>query len=416
MDEKLHQLQIEMKHQADEAAHQRPISGRSAFIGVSLLILAAVLVAVFGIVPRVHARRSLASETNALAAPDVIASPPSPGTPVLDVVLPGNIYAYTDSPIYSRTDGYLLKWFYDIGAHVHKGDLLAIISTPEIDKQLLQARADLATAETNAGIAGLTASRYKELLPSAAVSKEQTDTAASTSEASKTSVQSFRANVERLEKLQSFERIYAPFDGVITARNVDIGQLITSGSDAGAASQLFHMAAINTLRVYVAVPQTYGDAARPGMTADLTFNEYPGKSFPAKIVRTSKYIDPASRTLLVEVDYDNRKDLLMPGSYTSVHFHLRSGVPTLMVPTSALMFRSEGLRIATVVHAPDGTPVARLIPVILGDDDGKIVQVVHGLTSTSQVIQDPPDSLVDNEPVHPVQPNAGNEPASGGKA
>lgn len=413
MDEKLQQ---EIKHQADTAAQQKPIAGRSALIGVALLLIAAALIAVFGILPRVRAEKDLATETNRLAAPDVLAAPSQPGTPVLDLTLPGNIYAYTDSPIYSRTDGYLLKWYYDIGARVRKGALLAVISTPEIDKQLLQARADLLTAKTNSKIADITAGRYKELLPSAAVSKEQTDTAASTSEASVASVASFQANVERLEKLQSFEKIYAPFDGVITARNVDIGQLITSGSNGGAASQLFHMAAVNILRVYVAVPQSYGDAARPGMTADLTFNEYPGRSFPARIVRTAKYIDPASRTLLVEVDYDNRKDLLTPGSYTAVHFHLKSGVPTLMVPTSALLFRSEGLRIATVVHAANGETVAKLVPVILGDDDGKIVQVVHGLTSASLVIQNPPDSLIDNEPVHVVHPETQSRQDSGGAA
>ncbi|MBW4039491.1 MAG: efflux RND transporter periplasmic adaptor subunit [Acidobacteria bacterium] len=411
MDEKLQQ---QIKHQADAAARQKPITGRSALIGVLILLVAATLIAVFGILPRVRAEKTLAADTNRLAAPDVIANAPQAGAPVLDVVLPGNIYAYTDSPIYARTDGYLLKWYYDIGAHVRKGTLLAVISTPELDKQLLQARADLVTAKTNSKIADITANRYKDLLPTSAVSKEQTDTAASTSEASASSVQAAQANVERLEKLQSFEKIYAPFDGVITARNIDIGQLITAGSDGGAGSQLFHMAAVNTLRVYVAVPQAYGGATKPGMIADLTFNEYPGKSFPARIVRTAKYIDPASRTLLVEVDYDNRKNLLTPGSYTAVHFHLKSGAPTLMVPTSALMFRSEGLRIATVVHAANGETVARLIPVILGDDDGKIVQVVHGLDSTSQVIQNPPDSIIDNEPVNVVQPQP--QQGSGGKA
>lgn len=401
MDER---LQEEMKQQADKAGSQKPISGGSAIIGLLVLLLVGAAIAAFGIIPRMRARKVLAEDTNGLAAPDVIAAKALLGSPVLDIVLPGNIYAYTDSPIYSRTDGYLQKWYFDIGAHVRKGELLATISTPEIDQQLLQARADLTTAKTNANIASVTANRYQELLPSAAVSKQETDTASSTSEASKSTVQSSQANVQRLEKLQSFESIYAPFDGVVTARNVDIGQLITSGSNGGAASQLFHMAAVNTLRIYVAVPQAYGDATRPGMVADLTFNEYPGKKFPAKVVRTSKYVDPTSRTLLVEVDYDNRKDLLTPGSYTEVHFHLKSGVPTLTVPASALMFRSEGLRVGTVVRTGDGSTVAKLVPVILGDDDGRVVQVIHGLDSSSQIIQNPPDSLIDNEPVHVVSP------------
>lgn len=402
-------LQEEMKQQADDASKQRPISARSAIVGLALLLIVAVVIAALGIVPRIHAKKVLAADTNVHAAPDVVASVAQPGTPVLDIVLPGNIYAYTDSPIYSRTDGYLQKWYFDIGAHVHKGDLLATISTPEVDQQLMQARADLATAKTNAGIASVTANRYQELLPSAAVSKQETDTVSSTSEATKSSVLSSQANVQRLEKLQSFENIYAPFDGVVTARNVDIGQLITSGSNGGAASQLFHMAAVNTLRIYVAVPQAYGDATRPGMMVDLTFNEYPGKKFQARVVRTSKYVDPTSRTLLVEVDYDNRKNLLTPGSYTEVHFRLKSGVPTLTVPASALMFRSEGLRVATVVKSQDGTTIAKLIPVILGDDDGRTVQVVHGLDATSDVIQSPPDSLVDDEPVHLVKPQPSNQ-------
>jgi RND family efflux transporter MFP subunit len=415
MDEK---LQEEMKHEADTEGRQRPITGRSGVLGVAVLFAVAVLIAASGIIPRMHAGKVLAADTNALAAPDVVASVAQPGSPVLDIVLPGNIYAYTDSPIYSRTDGYLQKWYFDIGAHVHKGDLLAVISTPEIDQQLAQAQAELATAKTNAGIALVTASRYQELLPSAAVSKQETETASSTSEASKSTVQSSEANVQRLEKLQSFEKIYAPFDGVVTARNVDTGQLISSGSNGGVASQLFHMAAVNTLRIYVAVPQAYGDATKPGMMADLTFNEYPGKKFPAKVVRTSGYVDPTSRTLLVEVDYDNRKELLTPGSYTEVHFHLKSGVPTLTVPASALMFRSEGLRVGTVVTSAGGLTVAKLVPVILGDDDGRVVQVVHGLTSSSQVIQNPPDSLVDDEPIQVVKPQSHPQTQSqdGGKS
>ena len=409
MDEK---LQEELKHDADEAGNQKPIAGKKAIIGIILVLVVAAIIVAAGIIPRLHAEKVLANETNALSAPDVIAATPQPGNPVLDVVLPGNIYAYTDSPIYSRTDGYLQKWYFDIGARVHKGALLATISTPEVDQQLMQAQADLVTAKTNAHIASVTAARYKELLPSAAVSKQDADTANSQSESTRSSVQSSQANVQRLEKLQGFEKIYAPFDGVVTARNVDIGQLITSGSNGGAASQLFHMAAVNTLRVYVAVPQAYGDAVKPGTMADLTFNEYPGKQFPAKIVRTSKYVDPTSRTLLVEVDYDNRKNLLTPGSYTEVHFRLKSGVPTLTVPASALMFRSEGLRIATVENGQGGETVAKLIPVILGNDDGRVVQVVHGLDASSKVVQNPPDSLVDKEPIHVVTPqSATNAPA-----
>ena len=381
-----------------------PLSRRTAIIAVAVIIVVAMLVAVLGIIPRVLAKRSLAKATDAQSAPDVVAAVPKRGNLTLDIKLPGNVYAYTDSPIYSRSDGYLEKWFFDIGAQVHKGELLAVISTPELDQQLLQAQADLATARTNASIASVTAARYRELLPSEAVSKQDSDTAGSTSEASRSAVAASAANVERLKRLQAFERIYAPFDGTVTARNVDVGQLVTAGTGGGGGSQLFHMAAVTTLRVYVAVPQMYGDAAKIGMAADLTFDEYPGRNFPATVVRTARYVDPASRTLLVEVDYDNNQGLLTPGSYTQVHFKVKPSVTALIVPSSALMFRSEGLRIATVVDSPTGATVAKLLAVTLGDDDGSTVQVIDGLDGTSRVIQNPPDSLIDGEPVCVVQP------------
>ena len=409
------EMQQKMKDQAEHSGDSTPISGRAAILGILILLVIAVLVAVIGVVPRLRARKALAAETRTLAVPDVIAQSPQPGVPVQDVSLPGNIYAYTDSPIYSRTDGYLEKWYFDIGAHVHKGQLLASISTPEVDQQLLQARADLVTTQANAKIASVTADRYQDLVKDDAVSKQETENFTSQAASTSSAVNSAQANVQRLEKLRSFEEIHAPFDGIITARNVDVGQLITSGSNGGAASQLFHMAAVQTLRVYVAVPQTYGDAAKPGMSADLTFNEYPGKTFPARIVRNAGYIDPASRTLLVEVDYNNHSDLLTPGAYTQVHFHLKSAVPTRTVPTSALMFRAEGLRVATVVNSSNGQTVARLIKIIPGEDDGKIIQVVSGLDASSQVIQDPPDSLIDGEPVNVVHPQGSSTSAVKGE-
>ena len=408
-------LQDKLRDEAEHTSDTKPISGRFALLSLAVLLAVAVLVAIGGIIPRLHARKALAAETRTLSAPEVIALPPTAGVPVQEVILPGNIYAYTDSPIYSRTDGYLEKWYFDIGAHVRKGQLLATVSTPEIDQQLLQSRADLTTSQTNAHIASVTADRYRDLLKDDAVSKQDTENFASQAASTGSAVNSAQANVQRLEKLQSFERIYAPFDGIITARNVDIGQLITSGSNGGAASQLFHMAAVQMLRVYVAVPQAYGDAAKPGMVAGLTFNEYPGKSFPAKVVRNSGYIDPASRTLLVEVDYDNHADLLTPGAYTQVLFHLKSAVPTRTIPTSALMFRAEGLRVATVVNAMNGETVAKLVPIIPGDDDGKIIQIVSGLDSNSQVIQNPPDSVVDGEVVNVVKPQTSATGPSGAK-
>jgi RND family efflux transporter MFP subunit len=218
-------------------------------------------------------------------------------------------------------------------------------------------------------------------------------------------VNSAQANVQRLEELQSFEKIYAPFSGVITARNVDVGQLI----NAGAGTQLFRISAINVLRVYVNVPQIYSQVAIPGTTAELTLSEFPGQTFTGKLVRTAKAIDPSSRTLLVEIDVDNRDGKLMPGAYTEVHMNVHEGVAPLIIPVSALIFRTQGLQVGTVVKGPDGDE-ARLVQVTLGQDDGSTVQVIHGLDADSQVIQDPPDSLIDKEPVHVVQPR---KPAGG---
>jgi RND family efflux transporter MFP subunit len=376
-----------------------PLSGRVAAIMIVVLLVLAVLVAVGGILPRVRARTELKDQTNALAAPTVIANPPQAGQVGQEIILPGNVYAYSDASLFARTDGYLSKWYFDIGAHVREGQLLAVISTPEVDKQLLQARADLATAKANAGLAKINSSRYQGLLTQNAVSKQDTDSFV-TQEASTTStVDSAQANVQRLEQLQSFEKIYAPFTGVVTARNVDVGQLI----NAGAGTLMFRLSAIDVLRVYVNVPQIYSQSAVPGSTAKLTLSEFPGQSFTGKLVRTARAIDPASRTLLVEFDVDNRDGKLLPGAYTEVHINVHQGVAPLIIPVPALIFRNQGLQVGTVVKGPNGDQ-AKLVQVTLGQDDGSTVQVVHGLSADSQVIQNPPDSLIDGEPVHVVRP------------
>jgi RND family efflux transporter MFP subunit len=376
----------------------RPYPARKAVVVIVLLLIIAVAVIVTGILPRVKARSTLKEQTDALAPPSVIALPPATGATSSEIVLPGNIYAYTDSPIYARTDGYLQKWYFDIGAHVRKGQLLATISAPEVDKQLQQARADLATAEANASLAKVNASRYQGLLTQNAVSKQDTDTFTSQAESTTSAVKSAMANVGRLEELQSFEKIIAPFDGVITARNVDIGQLINSGANV----EMFHISAIQVLRVYVNVPQVYSQAAVPGTIAKLTFTEFPGQSFSGKLVRTARSIDLASRTLLVEIDVDNRDGKLMPGAYAEVHLGLKASHPTFIIPVSTLIFRGEGLQVGTVVKGPNGDQ-AKLVNVTLGHDDGRTVEVISGLDRDSQVIQDPPDSLIDGEPVHVVQ-------------
>lgn len=371
------------------------VSGRKALIVIVLLLLVGAVIAVAGILHRVHARRELAQQTTTLAAPDVLLSKPQSGAPNSEIVLPGNVYAYEDAPIYARTNGYLSHWYFDIGAHVRKGQLLAVISSPEVDQQLLQAKADLATAESNAGYAKSTAKRYQDLLQSDAVSRQDTENFTTQAQSSNAAVKAQIANVQRLQELQSFEKIYAPFNGVVTSRSIDIGQLI----DQGANKELFHMSSTDVLRVYINVPQVYSRDALPGVKAQLTFSEYPGRSFEGTLVRTAKSIDMNSRTLLAEVDVDNRKGELTPGAYTEVHLKVKTPVSSVNIPVSTLLFRKEGLQVAAVEHTDKGD-VVKLLPIIIGHDDGNTVQVVSGLDANTPVITNPPDSIIEGETVH----------------
>jgi RND family efflux transporter MFP subunit len=391
------------KHES--APDHAGVSGRGMVVAVAIALIAVAVLAAFGIWRRYHTDEVLAQTTNELAAPTVIALPAKPGAPVDTFVLPGNVVAFSDSPIYARTSGYLTKWYYDIGAPVKQGALLAEIATPELDQQLAQAQADLVTAETNAKNAHVQSQRYQGLVTSDAVSKFDTDTFVTQEASTASAVKSAQANVQRLKELQSFEKVYAPFDGVVTARSVDVGQLITEGSN----TELFHMQAVRTLRVYTNVPQIYTTNIHRGEKIDLTFPEYPGKTFEGTLVRTADAIDPVSRTLLVEVDVNNRSGELRAGSQAQVHFKAAAVGQTFILPSSALIFRHEGLRVGTVT---DGN-VARLVPITIGEDNGATVQVIAGLGAEDKVIQDPPDSLIDGEKVR-VQQNAGDG-KSGGK-
>jgi len=371
------------------------------------LALAAMVVAGIvyrGISTRVRATSALTVQTQEMAVPTVSVIQPKRGASSEEIVLPGNIQAFIDAPIYARTNGYLKRWYVDIGARVKAGQLLAEIDTPEIDQQLQQARADLATAEANYQLAKTTAARYQYLLETDSVAKQDVENAVANDQAKKAMVQSAGENVKRLEDLQSFEKIYAPFDGVITARNTDIGALIDSGSGS-LAKELFHIAAIRTLRVYVNVPQIYSRSAVPGVQADLTLAEFPGRRFQGRLVRTADAIDQASRTLLTEIDVDNAAGELLPGAYAEVHFKLASGsASTFTIPVNTLLFRSEGLRVGVV---RDGKAV--LVPVVLGRDFGTEVEVVSGLDGSESVITNPPDSLVSGGEVRiaPQAPNGG---------
>jgi RND family efflux transporter MFP subunit len=325
-----------------------------------------------------------------------------------EIVLPGNIQAFTLAPIYARTTGYVKAWYHDIGTPVRKGELLAVIETPELDQQLASAKADLATAQSNAGIAKVTADRYNDLIGRNAVSQQDTDNAVQALEARNTQVASAQANVQRLEELVSFERIVAPFDGVITARNIDIGQLISatgSTTTAGAGTitgnkEIFDISAVRTLRVFINVPQIYSPDAKNGTIAKLTLPQYPGRTFDGKLVRSSDAVDPASRTLLAEVDVDNRSGELLPGSYTEVHLNVSSAAPALLVPVASLILTPDGLRVATV----DSSHHVHMVPVTPGRDYGATVEVLAGLKPGESIVGNPPDSLTDGEEVRVVTP------------
>jgi RND family efflux transporter MFP subunit len=391
-------------HGHESAPEQSAISPRKIVIGAAVVLLILVVLAVIGILGRMHSHAVLKDRTYSLAAPTVTVAPARPGAPLDTFVLPGNVTAYSDAPIYARTDGYLVRWYYDIGTRVQKGALLATIDTPELDKQVAQAEADLVTAQTNAGNAKVQSERYSGVVKSDAVSQIDTDTFNTQAAATASAVKSAEAKLNRLKEMQSFEKVYAPFDGVVTARAVDTGQLINQGSGA----ELFHMQAIQTLRVYANVPEAYTQTLHRGMKINITFPERPGKVYGGTLVRTADAIDPASRTLLTEIDVDNRSGELLPGSLAQVHFKTPIAGPSFIVPTAALIFRRNAeIELATVVHGD----VARLVPVGIGEDDGATVQIVSGLNPGDQIIQDPPDSLIDGEKVDVVQPGSTPTPA-----
>src|SRR5208282_4711076 len=307
--------------------------------GLVLVLIVAAAVVYRGVTTRVRAATSVNADTRELAVPAVSLAQPKRGAPQEEIVLPGNIQAFIDAPIYARTSGYLKSWFVDIGGRLKDGQLLAEIDTPELDQQLQQARADLATAKANYDLAQTTAARYEFLLKSDSVAKQDVDNTVGDAHAKKAMVDSATDNVKRLEQLQSFEKVYAPFDGVLTERKTDIGQLIDSGSGSG-AKELFHVAAIHTLRVYVDVPQIYSPAAVPGVQSYLTMPQFPGRRFPGKLVRNAEAIEQASRTLLVEVDVANPAGEILPGAYAEVHLKLSSATSTVVIPVTCLIFRS----------------------------------------------------------------------------
>jgi RND family efflux transporter MFP subunit len=365
---------------------------------ILLLLIAAAAIGWFvykGISTRVSAEKALVVETHDAATLIVSVTHPKESPATQELVLPGNTQPLIDAPIYARTNGYLKKWYSDIGTRVHKGDLIAEIETPETDHQLQQARADLETAQANLNLSQLTSDRLVNLGKKGAVARQDVDNSVGDRNSKKAIVDSAAANVKRLEDLQSYEKVYAPFDGVITARNTDIGALIDAGSSSANGKELFHISATNRLRVFISVPENYDQAARNGSPATLTLNEFPGRSFPGTIVRNSNSIDLASRTLLVEVDVDNPTGELLPGAYVSVHLkYTGASANALMIPVTTVMFRSEGIRAAIV---RDGK--AMLVPITVGRDFGDSLEILSGLRPQDPLILNPPDSLISGTPV-----------------
>ena len=381
-------------------------SSRWTLVGAAVAVLVVGTVIYSGIHQRVQAETTLGVNTERAAVPTVNVVQPLSGDVSQEIVLPGNTQAFSDTPIYARTNGYLKRWCADIGAHVAQGQLLAEIETPEVDQQLEQARADLKNAQANEHLAQITADRWQNLLKTNAVSKQETDQAVSDRSARHASDESTTANVHRLEQLQSFEKVYAPFAGVITARNTDVGALINAGA-AGVPQELFHMAAVNRLRVYVAVPEVDSQAAQTGAKATLTLDEFPGETFQGTIVRNSDSIDAASRTLKVEVDVTNPQGRIKTGAYVFVHLNnpqSRQAVGhSLTIPADTLLFRSEGLRVGVVRNGR-----AELVPITIGRDFGATVEVVAGLQPNDEVIVNPSDSLTSGSPVQASASRAGD--------
>jgi RND family efflux transporter MFP subunit len=363
-----------------------------------ILLVVALALGIWGEVSRVLARSSLSKETAEAAIPTVTTTTPNRTALGEELVLPGTVQAYIEAPIYARTSGYLKNWQTDIGTQVIKGQLLGEIDTPEVDQQLSQAQADLATARANETLSDTTNVRWKGLLATESVSKQDADEKAGDAAAKKAAADSAAANVARLRELESFKHVVAPFNGVITARNTDIGALINAGQSAG--SELFRIADTHKLRIYVQVPETYAAATRPGLEAELHFAEQPQKIFTAKTVRTSNALDPTLRTLQVELELDNANHEVFPGAYAEVHFKLPASAESLRLPANTVLFRAAGLQVATV----DRQGHVKLKSIVQGRDFGNTIEILSGLESDDAVVLNPLDSLTDGAPVRIASP------------
>ncbi|TBR15376.1 MAG: efflux RND transporter periplasmic adaptor subunit [Rugosibacter sp.] len=359
-----------------------------------VLILIALAAVIIGIVVRLLDNRRLREWTDAQAVPTVVVNLPATGKNVITLDLPGRLEAYARAPLYARVSGYLKSWKADIGTLVKAGQLLAEIETPDLDQQLLQAKADLVSAESAAALAATTAKRWQAMLGSDAVSRQEVDEKTGDLANKQAMVKAAQANVDRFQAMKGFTRIVAPFDGRVTARSTDVGALINAGSGVG--PELFVVSDTRKLRVYVNVPQNYAPGIKPGGKAKVSVPEYPGKLYPATVESSAQVINAASGSMLVQLVVDNTAAELLSGGYAVISFDLPNAKPALSIPASALIFDKTGLRVATV----DKADKIVLKPVTIARDMGKLIEIGSGLVAQDRVIESPPDGIVDGEPVH----------------
>jgi membrane fusion protein, multidrug efflux system len=381
---------------------------RSGAVRVVLIAAGFAVALAVGIVPRLDARAALQRQTAALAVPTVQVTLPTVAPPDQTLVLPGDIEAYRQTPIFARTNGYLKAWYADIGTHVKAGQLLATIDAPEVDAELRQAHADAAQAQANDQLAQVTASRWQQLVQTHAVSQQETDIKESDAQAKHAALLAAQSNVARLAQMQSYEKVYAPFDGVITARNVDVGALIDAGSAGGPAREMFDLAQTGVLRVYADVPQNDAGTSLDGTSACLEVSQIPGTCLPGTVARNAGAINPVTRTLRIEVDVPNANGAVLPGSYGQVRLSLKAARPGLSLPVNTLLYRPQGLQVATV----DAQHEVLLKTIKPGRDFGTRIEVASGLAATDRVILNPSDSITNGQAVRVSSSGNASSPAA----
>ncbi len=403
------QEQTTVTPDSNDVTRIKPASASRAVFIVGLIVSVLLLGAVVTFLSRYARARSLAAETEKNALPTVAVVSPKPEKPQEELLLPGTLQAFTESPIYARTSGYLLRWYKDIGSQVKKGELLAKIDTPEVDQELSQARASRQQIVAQLDLAKISAERYENLRKSDSVSQQEADQQSSNYQQARANLAAADANVKRLEELESFKNVYAPFSGVLTKRNVDPGALINAGASG---REMFDVAEVDPLRVYVSVPQAYANEIKVGMPATVTLQEFPDQKFQGKVAHTANAIDTSTRTLLTEVEVPNRNGKLLPGSFGQVHFGIKTGGERVTIPVNAMLFRSEGPRVAVV----NSQNKIELRPITIGRDYGTSLEILGGVTANDHIVINPADSIEDGQPVNvssSTEKNTGNSGASG---